>query len=263
MRLSREVRFFADGGMVRADVSNSWSGTTAGGGVGAFRRVVADVEGAIDPRTGFLCNIAELDNLLLQRVIPHCAQGEHKSPATVSLIGSTLIDALQDAANHGPKSVRLTKLRLFLSPYLQIHVVHGESNVVHLTQSFEFSAAHRLYCESLTEEENRRVFGKCAHPNGHGHNYVLDVTIAGVPDETTGTLIDLPRFDQVVQTSVVDYFDHKHLNLDCREFADLNPSVENIARVIWNRLADQLDPASLEAVRVWETPKTCAVYRGL
>ncbi|MFQ5463498.1 MAG: 6-pyruvoyl tetrahydropterin synthase family protein [Phycisphaerae bacterium] len=262
MRLSREVRFFAGNNDDGAAVSNTWSGTAVGGCAGPFRRMVVEVEGTIDPQTGFLCNIAELDTLLLKRVIPHCTQDELRGSATVACIGSALIGSFQAAQTFIPEGVRLAKLRLFLSPFLQIHVLEGETAVIHLTQSFEFSAAHRLYCASLTEAENRRVFGKCAHPNGHGHNYVLDVTIAGTPDTATGTLIELPGFDKIVRASVVDYFDHKHLNLDCEEFHDLNPSVENIARVIWNRLVDPLHPATLETVRVWETPKTCAVYQG-
>ena len=135
--------------------------------------------------------------------------------------------------------------------------------MVRLTQSFEFSASHRLHSESLSEEQNQVVFGKCANPNGHGHNYVLEVTICGTPDEPSGTLTDLPRFERIVKERVIDRFDHKYLNLDCTEFRSLNPSVENIARVIWQRLEGALAPSTLASVRVWETPKTCAECTGI
>ena len=130
--------------------------------------------------------------------------------------------------------------------------------MVSVTESFEFAAAHRLYCPSMSKEENRALFGKCANPNGHGHNYVFEVTVRGTPDATTGRIVDIQEMESIVKERIVDRFDHKHLNLDCPEFADLNPSVENIAMVIWNLLDGRLESARLSKVRVWETPKTYA-----
>ena len=130
--------------------------------------------------------------------------------------------------------------------------------MVSVTESFEFAASHRLYCPSMSEEENRALFGKCANPNGHGHNYVVEVTVRGTPDPTTGRIVDIQEMESIVKEQVVDRFDHKHLNLDCPEFADLNPSVENITTVIWELLDGQLEPARLSKIRVWETPKTYA-----
>ena len=133
--------------------------------------------------------------------------------------------------------------------------------MITMTQSFEFAAEHRLYVPELSEEQNRKAFGKCANPNGHGHNYVVEVTLAGEPDPVTGTLADLPEFEVTVKRRVIDLFDHKHLNADCPEFAQLNPTVENITRVIWEKLAGGFARGRLHAVRVWETPKTYAEYR--
>jgi len=134
--------------------------------------------------------------------------------------------------------------------------------MVALIQSFEFSASHRLYSGSLSEAENFALFGKCAHANGHGHNYVVEVTVSGVPDPRTGSVTDLPRLNELVRRQVIEQFDHKHLNVDCEEFADLNPTVENLARVIWGKLAGALKQGRLSRVRVWETPKTWAECDG-
>lgn len=134
--------------------------------------------------------------------------------------------------------------------------------MIRLTQSFEFAAAHRLYCPELDDQENQRLFGKCSNPNGHGHNYVLEVTVGGEPDEATGTIVDPPHFERTVNQRVIERFDHKHLNLDCAEFQSLNPSVENIARVIWDRLDGGFERCRLLGIRVWETPKTYAEYCG-
>ena len=134
--------------------------------------------------------------------------------------------------------------------------------MIKVTQSFEFSAAHRLHCEGLSDEENRRLFGKCSNPSGHGHNYVLEVTVEGEPDKDTGRVASLPDLQRTVDECVIHPFDHKNLNMEVTDFRSLNPSVENIARVIWNRLHAELAPAILSRVRVWETPKTYAEYRG-
>ena len=133
--------------------------------------------------------------------------------------------------------------------------------MVRLTRSFEFSAAHRLYCEDFTDEENRRMFGKCSNPHGHGHNYVLEVTVGGTPEEI-GTVIDPPHLDEIVNERVIEPFDHKNLNVECDDFKALNPSVENIARAIWKRLEGVFEGCELVSVRVWETPKTYAEYAG-
>ncbi|RIK62987.1 MAG: 6-pyruvoyl tetrahydrobiopterin synthase [Planctomycetota bacterium] len=129
-----------------------------------------------------------------------------------------------------------------------------------MTQCFEFSASHRLHVPGLSDEENRRVFGKCNNPNGHGHNYQVEVTVAGPVDARTGSVLPLPAFESLVKREVIDRLDHKHLNSDTEEFARLNPSVENIARVIWEILEPQMSPARLRRVRVWETAKTYAEY---
>ena len=131
-----------------------------------------------------------------------------------------------------------------------------------LSQKFEFAASHRLHNPALSEEENRQTFGKCNNPHGHGHNYELQVTLAGTPAANTGLLVDVPAFEQAVARTVVDRFDHKNLNVEVPEFRDLIPSVENIARVIYRLLKPRLESGGtrLASVTVWETPKTWCEY---
>ena len=128
-----------------------------------------------------------------------------------------------------------------------------------LTQSFEFSASHRLSCAGLNDEENLRLFGKCSNPHGHGHNYVVEVTV-----EPASGLVVLPvlELDRRVKAEIIDRFDHKNLNLECPDFANLNPTVENIAQVVFDRLSTALSPLRLTKVRVWETAKTYAECTG-
>ncbi len=134
--------------------------------------------------------------------------------------------------------------------------------MVVMTESFEFAASHRLCCADLSDDQNQKLFGKCSNPSGHGHNYVVQVSVTGQPDAQTGALLDHAAFQRAVKHRVVDHFDHKHLNSDCPEFSDLNPTIENITRVIWERLKNEFAPACLHKVLVYETPKTYAEYAG-
>lgn len=131
-----------------------------------------------------------------------------------------------------------------------------------LSQRFEFSASHRLHNPSLSDDANRQAYGKCNNPHGHGHNYELQVTLAGTPDPATGLLADIPAFERTVADTVIAKFDHKNLNAELPEFHDLIPSVENIAMVIYRLLKPRLssDRTRLASVTVWETPKTFCEY---
>jgi 6-pyruvoyltetrahydropterin/6-carboxytetrahydropterin synthase len=132
--------------------------------------------------------------------------------------------------------------------------------MIHYTEQFEFSASHLLHCPDWTAEKNRAIFGKCNNPNGHGHNYVVEVTVRQSREPWDfGQRLHLQR---VVKEAVLDRFDHKHLNLDTEEFRELNPTIENITRVVWDLLYGPVQPLELVEVKVLETAKTWAVCRG-
>ncbi|MBC5993117.1 6-pyruvoyl trahydropterin synthase family protein [Pontibacter cellulosilyticus] len=125
-----------------------------------------------------------------------------------------------------------------------------------------FNAAHRLYNPAWTNEQNDNFFGKCNNPNYHGHNYELIVKLTGAVDPDTGYVYDMKKLSTLVQEEVIAKFDHKNLNLDTEEFAKLNPTAENIAVVIWNKLRPKID-ASLElAVVLYETERNFVEYNG-
>lgn len=124
--------------------------------------------------------------------------------------------------------------------------------VVHLSRRYAFSASHRLYTDRLSEEENEAVFGKCANPNGHGHNYRLTVTVGGPVDQETGFVVPIAELDEAVKRRVLDLYDHRYLNRDVEEYFDLVPTGENIALEVWERLAEALG-ARLERVVIDET----------
>ncbi len=266
IRLTREVRFSVDrdwAGHVEFSrpITNSWAGWPSAVGVVPYLRLRATVVGEPDPRTGYLCNIAILDDLLRRHAIPFSADAlrEHgwHMPAEHLLehIWHEVVPAL-------PPHAPLVELELLATPTLRYTLQRENPTMVLLTQQFEFAAAHRLHCPELSDAENRTTFGKCNNPRGHGHNYLLEVTIAGQPEASHGAVFPLPQFEQIVQDRVIARLDHKHLNEDTAEFRAVNPSVENIARVVWGMLDGQFAPAKLQRVRVYETAKTWAEYDG-
>ncbi|KAF2519739.1 6-carboxytetrahydropterin synthase [Flavobacterium salilacus subsp. salilacus] len=133
---------------------------------------------------------------------------------------------------------------------------------VTVSRKAHFNAAHRLYRPDWTEERNDAVFGKCNNPNFHGHNYELIVSVTGDIDPETGYVIDIKVLKDIIKDQVEDAFDHKNLNLDVPEFADLNPTAENIVVVIWNRIRKRIDVAMELEVVLYETPRNFVTYKG-
>ncbi len=130
-----------------------------------------------------------------------------------------------------------------------------------LTRRYKFAAMHRLHTDQLSEEDNWKVFGKCNNPNGHGHNYVILVTVAGAIDERTGLVADVDALDRIVQETVVGRFDHQDLNRD-PAFADRTTTGENLAILVWDLLADRIPGARLTKVGVIETRDNYFEYAG-
>jgi 6-pyruvoyltetrahydropterin/6-carboxytetrahydropterin synthase len=125
--------------------------------------------------------------------------------------------------------------------------------MVLLTRKIEFSASHRYDNPEFSPEENRRVFGKCNNPHGHGHNYTLEVTVAGEPDPVTGMVLDLGELKRILEREVMQRMDHRHLNYEVPELAGKIPTCENVARVIWDLLEPKVTQGALHRVRLYES----------
>ena len=123
-----------------------------------------------------------------------------------------------------------------------------------------FNAAHRLHNPNWSDEKNTKIFGKCNNPNFHGHNYDLDVMVSGLIDPETGYLIDMKLLSNLIKSEVLDYMDHKNLNLDVSEFKNLNPTAENIAIVIYNRIDAKLPDHLNLKIRLYETQRNIVEY---
>ena len=134
--------------------------------------------------------------------------------------------------------------------------------MVYLTRRTTFSAAHRLWSNHLTEEENIVLYDKCANPNGHGHNYILDVTVRGNPEPRTGMVLNLTDLKQVINEHVIDWVALKHLNYDVPWLEGFIPTTEVLVIKFWERLADSLPADMLYEVKLHETENNVASYRG-
>ena len=137
--------------------------------------------------------------------------------------------------------------------------------MIFLTRRATFSASHYYWNDGWSAEQNEQVFGRCSNRNGHGHNYTLEITVAGDTDPVTGFVVDLKWLKDLIEREVLEAYDHRHLNLEVPEFAQTIPTTENIAIAIWKRLEAPVAAAGgaqLSRVRVYETPEIFADYRG-
>jgi 6-pyruvoyltetrahydropterin/6-carboxytetrahydropterin synthase len=234
--------------------------------------VEVTVAGSVDPRTGMVVNITlvnhairsqiveVLDGRFLNKEVPFFAANAPTTENIAAFAWHQLESAL-------PEEAKLIRVKVWEMETLWTQLDRDEDGKMTtcLTRAYDFSASHRLHSEQLSAEENKEIFGKCNNPNGHGHNYGIEVSIIGEPDKLTGMVFSIDELDRIVEEEVLLAFDHKHLNLDTPEFAHINPTSEMLTVVIWQKLAKRLPttgPTRLQSVVVNETARNSFEYRG-
>lgn len=136
-------------------------------------------------------------------------------------------------------------------------------SIMYLSRKVEFCASHRLHSPALSDEENEQLYGRCNNPNGHGHNYVLEVVITGPIDRKTGMIMDLKALKDLLEEHIIDRVDHKNLNVDVDFLRGVIPTAENIVASFWEILEDKLPVnCRLYEMKLWETDNNVALYRG-
>lgn len=238
---------------------NGLAGIPPSDGRTAHHELEIVLRGRPDRVTGYLVGIQEVDAIARRQAIPELSSMLHASePGAPAAIVGRLAACLGAQL---PAGATLVRLRWSPGPFIHYDWNAAMPDHAVLVERFEFSAAHRLHCPSLSDEENRRVFGKCNHASGHGHNYRIAVGVR-VGSGPGADARPTEALESIVARCVLARFDHRHLNVDCPEFAALNPSVENIVRVCHGLLAGPLAEAGmpLDHVTVWETEKTSATY---
>jgi 6-pyruvoyltetrahydropterin/6-carboxytetrahydropterin synthase len=262
LQLCRTVRFAVNPpGSSLEPGPNGFAGSPPIRGLGRHYELRIICAGDADPRTGYLLDIKDIDRAARDLLIPTIQNACDRIPATEP---SALLPDLYANLSATLGGV-LSSLRWNLSPYYSVEM--SDPDTVLLRQRFDFSASHRLHIPELSDEENRRRFGKCNNATGHGHNYQFEPCVALPAGDPTFTLDTLERLSS---DALLKRFDHKNLTIDCPEFQvgpgarGLNATVENIAKVFYGILADAITRASptarLRSITVWETDRTCATF---
>jgi len=263
-KLARQVRFSINPFLSQACMgSNSFASKPAGEGLSIFLELSVEIMGSSAPETGFVVNVVEIDRNVREFVVPIFAErisrdfrnGRHVGLFVMTELLKTAWDCLSDKFS----PARLSKLTLKLNPFRTIAIISEDMEMVYFSEKFEFAAMHKLWNEDFSKQKNFEVFGKCANPTGHGHNYVIEVAIK-MPAERKGFRIG--QFESTVDKELIKLLDHKNLNADVEQFKQTNPTIENIAAFAWNRLADKFTDTVLDHVTVWETDKTYCTYYG-
>jgi 6-pyruvoyltetrahydropterin/6-carboxytetrahydropterin synthase len=262
-KLVRAVRFSINPFLPVATTGfNSYASKPCGEGLSFCLNLWVEVIGGVDTDTGFVVNVTRIDRSVRRYVVSifdeHIKKsfdrGEHVSLMEIRRILRRAWSVLSEKLG----SSKLSKLRLQLNPFRTVAIESEDIEVFYFSEKFEFAAMHTLWNDKFSKEKNFEVFGKCANPAGHGHNYVVEVTVQRSNGDDGFRVVD---FEKVVDVEFISLVDHKNLNIDVPEFDGKNPTVENIAAFAWKRLAGKFDTCELSSVTVWETDRTYCTYK--
>ncbi len=271
-KTARHVRFSINPFLPSdSDGFNSYASKPAGEGLSLFFELLVEVAGEVEPATGFVVNVTDIDKNVRQFVVPLFArrvredfrQGRHIGFFQIAELLKTAWSQLADKFD----SAKLSKLSLKLNPFREVQIDSEDLRMFYFSEKFEFAATHKLWNEQFSDERNFEVFGNCANPTGHGHNYVVEVTIKKptCPERSRrigGDSFCIGDFEKMVNDELIKLVDHKNLNVDISEFKKTNPTVENIAAFAWNKLTGKFSEVKLHRIKVWETDKTYCSYYG-
>jgi 6-pyruvoyltetrahydropterin/6-carboxytetrahydropterin synthase len=261
--LSRQIRFSLDPfAEQQVQGFNSYASKPTGGDMGVYFSLWVDLASEPDPDTGFVINVSQIDHMVREQVISIFENMLHESfQAKQTPQISALVNALRQSwkkIKTSFRSKKLTQLSLELNPFRKITIQSEEAMMFIFSEKFEFSAMHQLWNDNFDNSKNIEVFGKCSNLAGHGHNYIIEVSV----EKTKKSLDDhwQSEFQKEVKEHFLDFVDHKNLNVDVPEFELLIPTVENLCSFAWQKLVKNLKNAKLNRVIVWENDRTYCSY---
>jgi 6-pyruvoyltetrahydropterin/6-carboxytetrahydropterin synthase len=256
-----------------AEGFNSYASKPAGEGLSIFFELGVKLVGEVEPATGFVVNVVDIDENVRGAVVPIFAERIREYFRQGKHIGFLQIAELlrsawgQLAGKFG--SARLSELSLNLNPFRKATVDceprpntlgrDEDCEMIYFSEKFEFAAMHKLWNDDFSDERNLEIFGKCANPAGHGHNYIVEVTVKMPVGEDAFRIGD---FEKTVNDEFITLLDHKNLNADVAQFQRENPTVENIAVFAWDKLAGRFGEVALHCVTIWENDRTYCSYYG-
>jgi 6-pyruvoyltetrahydropterin/6-carboxytetrahydropterin synthase len=263
-KLIRQVRFSVNPFLAEECRGyNSYASKPTGEGLSIFLELSVEVTGPIDPETGFVVNVSEIDKNVREFAVPIFVKRIKKNFQAAKHVGlpeiNELLSSTWNQLTDKFGTAKMSELSLKLNPFRKIVLNSKDLNMVYFSEKFEFAATHKLWNDDLSEQHNMEIFGKCANPTGHGHNYIVEVTIQ-MP--TARNDFRIGDFEKIVDEELIKLVDHKNLNADVEKFGKKNPTVENIVSLAWNQLIDKFGKAKLYRITIWETDKTYCSYKG-
>jgi 6-pyruvoyltetrahydropterin/6-carboxytetrahydropterin synthase len=263
-KAGRQVRFSVNPFLPKDSRGcNPFASQPAGEGFSLFFELSVEVSGEVEPSTGFVVNVIDIDKKVREYAVPIFAeqiraryrQGKHIGLFGIAELLRSAWGQLEDKFG----AAKVSQLSLKLNPFRKIKIESEDFKMIYFSEKFEFAATHKLWNDAFSEERNFEVFGKCANPAGHGHNYVVEVTVKAPEGKEVFCIGD---FEKIVDDMLIEVLDHKNLNVDVAELGKTNPTIENIAAFAWGKLLGKFGKASLHCVTVWETDKTYCSYYG-
>jgi 6-pyruvoyltetrahydropterin/6-carboxytetrahydropterin synthase len=252
-KLARHVRFSINPFLSEhLEGFNSYASKPAGEGFSIFLELSVEVIGEIEPATGFVVNVADIDKNVREFAVPvfteRIKQDFRRAQHISFFVLAELLKSAWNILADKFETARLSKLSLKLNPFRKMTIDLKDVEMVYFSEKFEFAATHKLWNDDFSENQNFEAFGKCANPAGHGHNYIVEVTIKTPTNKNDFHISD---FEKIVDNELIKLVDHKNLNADVSHFAKTIATVENITVFAWNKLEGKFGQAALHCVTVW------------
>jgi 6-pyruvoyltetrahydropterin/6-carboxytetrahydropterin synthase len=298
-KLARQIRFainpFSD---LMQQGANSYCAKPTAQGLSLFFALWVELTGDTNKDTGFVVNVSDIDRIVRDKAVGIFDEYVKNCLAPTPAVGGYNFEQIGQLLSRVWKTIendfqpaKIDSLTVELMPVRKLAIKENGGNMLYISEKFEFAASHTLWNEKFSDDENYKVFGKCANPSGHGHNYIVEVTIkkslAPAPEftlaqaggggsvspdpcgrgsepgakATGGSTLNTGAFENIVEKEFIRLVDHKNLNADVGYFKKVNPTVENIAEFAFKSLADKLKPLELDCITVWENDRTFCSYK--
>ena len=277
VKLARQVRFAVSPFAGSTEGANSYCAKPTADGLSLFFALWVELTGPVNPDTGFVVNVSHIDKIVRDKAVGIFDEFVKNCLAPTPAVGGCsfeqigqLLSKVWQIIENDFLPAKIDSLIVELTPARKLAIKENGGDMLYFSEKFEFAASHTLWNDKFSDDENYKVFGKCANKSGHGHNYILEVTMHPVrdkasmmPDPLRGVSngINASAFESIVEKDFIRLVDHKNLNTDVAYFKKANPTVENIAEFAFKNLKDKLKPLQLDCITVWENDRTFCTYK--
>lgn len=277
-KLARQIRFavnpFAKAAVLGA---NSYCAKPGADALALYFALWVELTGPVDANTGFVVNVTDIDRIVRAKAVnifEDFIKGKFalKQQITFEQIGQ-LLSRVWSSLEKEFTPAQIIGLSVEITPARKLGIKERDGSMLYFSEKFDFAASHTLWNKKFSDEQNYDTFGKCANRAGHGHNYIIEVTVKnpirdkasetpdGRQERPVSNGIKAGDFEQIVNEHFITVVDHKNLNIDVEHFTKVNPTVENIAEFAFNSLADKFDSVKLDSVTVWESDRAFCTFR--